>query len=215
MAITPAQIRAARALLNWTAGDLTKRSGVAQSTLSMIENGQSEGMKKTLSAIESALIKGGVEFTANGVGMRDVIIYRLEGVEGFQKMMDEVYAAAQDGSDICVFNGSPDLFIQWLGSDFYTAHKERMAALDTGYTVRAMIDEGNHNLIGKGIAEYRWTPTHLFGEKVFYIYGDTVSFIGFSDDKVSIQVIIQQETAETMRSLFNIAWQYAAQEIAA
>lgn len=213
MAITPAQIRAGRALLNWTAGDLTKRSGVAQSTLSMIENGQSEGMKKTLSSIENALTAGGVEFTQNGVALRDVIIYRLDGAEGFQKMMDEVYAAAQGGSDICLFNGSPDLFIKWLGQDFYDMHRERMKAIKEPFSLRIITAKGDQNLIARSFAKYRWTDQALFGEKVFYVYSGTVCFLDFKDDVLRIQVIVQNEMAETMRGLFNIAWLYATEEI--
>ncbi len=213
MTINSAQIRAGRGLLNWTAKELASRVGIKPSSMSAIENGQSNGAVSTLEAIEQELTIGGVEFVSNGVSLRDVIMYRLDGIEGFQAMMDDVYKAAQTDSDICVFNGSPDLFTKWLGKDFYGAHKKRMQKLATKYTLRIMIDEGNHNLIANGIAEYRWTPDDLFGDKVFYIYGDTVSFISFLDDDVRIQIIVQQETAETMRSLFNIAWSYAAREI--
>lgn len=213
MSINAAQIRAGRGLLNWTAKELAEKIGITPSSMSAIENGQSRGTTQTIESIEKTLVMGGVEFTQNGVNLRDVIIYRLQGADGFRKMMDDVFGAAQQGGDICVFNGSPDLFLKWLGADFYAAHRTRMMALNTGYKLRAMIDEGNLNLIGKGIAHYRWTPDHLFGEKVFYIYGATVAFIGFTDDDVNIQVIVQKETADTMRGLFNIAWQYAAKEV--
>ncbi len=62
--ITSNQIRAARALIRWTAQDLADSSGVAISTIKRMEvmEGVPAGNIKTLSAIQAALEEAGIEF---------------------------------------------------------------------------------------------------------------------------------------------------------
>ena len=62
--ITSSQIRAARALLDWTRSDLSERSGVGISALMRFESadGVPAGNIKTIDAVKKALEEAGVEF---------------------------------------------------------------------------------------------------------------------------------------------------------
>jgi transcriptional regulator with XRE-family HTH domain len=62
--IGPAQIRAARALLGWRQGDLSRASGVGIATIHRIEktSGGSTGYVSTLSRIQGAFEAAGVLF---------------------------------------------------------------------------------------------------------------------------------------------------------
>lgn len=64
--ITPAQIRAARAMLDWTQGDLAERAGISKTGLNNIERGSSDPKASTLTAIRGALEGAGIEFTNGG-----------------------------------------------------------------------------------------------------------------------------------------------------
>lgn len=67
--IYPEQIRAARALIDWTREDLAKASGVTIRTLARIEGAQTIPRQTTLKALYSALEAAGVEFIpGNGGG---------------------------------------------------------------------------------------------------------------------------------------------------
>jgi predicted transcriptional regulator len=71
--LTSAQIRAARALLNWSARRLSEESGVSQSTIHRAET--ATGCPRThelrLAAIKEALEKSGVDFLdCSGVRLR-------------------------------------------------------------------------------------------------------------------------------------------------
>ncbi len=59
-----AQIRAARALLDWSAGELAERSGVARMTVQRFERceGLPPGWKSTMLAVKQTLEKAGIEF---------------------------------------------------------------------------------------------------------------------------------------------------------
>ena len=73
--ITSAQIRAARALLDWSRQTLSERSGVGISALMRLEsaNGIPGGNIKTFEAVQNAFEKAGIQFIGtpdDGPGVR-------------------------------------------------------------------------------------------------------------------------------------------------
>ena len=73
MPVTSAQVRMARAALNWTVRDLAEATGLHRNTINNIEVGRYMGDPKSLAIIEKILIRAGVEFTngdAPGVKLR-------------------------------------------------------------------------------------------------------------------------------------------------
>ncbi len=62
--ITSSQIRAARALLDWTRSELSERSGVGISALMRFESadGVPAGNIKTIDAVKKAFEEAGIEF---------------------------------------------------------------------------------------------------------------------------------------------------------
>lgn len=76
MPVTSAQVRMARAALNWTVRDLAEATGLHRNTINNLEVGRYAGDPKTLELIEGVLTKAGVEFIAEngggpGVRLRD------------------------------------------------------------------------------------------------------------------------------------------------
>jgi DNA-binding XRE family transcriptional regulator len=73
MPVTSAQVRMARAALDWTVRDLAQASGLHRNTINNIEVGRYAGEAKTLEIIELTLRKAGVEFideNGGGPGVR-------------------------------------------------------------------------------------------------------------------------------------------------
>jgi len=73
--ITSAQIRAARAMLDWSREELSRSSGIGISALMRLESseGVPSGNIKTFDAVQKAFEKAGIEFTGtpeNGAGVR-------------------------------------------------------------------------------------------------------------------------------------------------
>lgn len=69
----PAQVRMARAALNWSLADLSERAGVHRNTISNFETGRFGGSAEALDAIRAALEAAGVEFipeNGGGPGVR-------------------------------------------------------------------------------------------------------------------------------------------------
>lgn len=60
--ITPAQIRAARALIGWKQSDLAEASGVSEISIKNIERGATDPRSSTLNAMQMAFERAGVLF---------------------------------------------------------------------------------------------------------------------------------------------------------
>ena len=71
--MTPAQCRAARALVSMSQEDLASSSEVAKATIAAFELGQRQPYPRTVAAIRAALEAAGVEFipeNGGGAGVR-------------------------------------------------------------------------------------------------------------------------------------------------
>ena len=73
--MTTRQIKAARALLGWSQGDLAKHSSVSEPTIARLESidGQIGGRPNTAEKIRAALEKAGIDFideNGGGPGVR-------------------------------------------------------------------------------------------------------------------------------------------------
>ena len=73
MPVTSAQVRMARAALDWTVRDLAEATGLHRNTINNIEVGRYAGDPKTLEIIKQKLRAAGVEFideNGGGAGVR-------------------------------------------------------------------------------------------------------------------------------------------------
>jgi transcriptional regulator with XRE-family HTH domain len=73
MPVTSAQLRMARAALNWTVRELADVTGLHRNTISNIETGRYAGDATTIATIETAFRSAGVEFideNGGGPGVR-------------------------------------------------------------------------------------------------------------------------------------------------
>jgi transcriptional regulator with XRE-family HTH domain len=74
--LNPAQCRAARALLDWSQGDLEAAAQVARKTIADFEGGGRRPYGRTVEALQAALESAGIQFIAengggSGVRMRE------------------------------------------------------------------------------------------------------------------------------------------------
>lgn len=64
------QCRMARAALNWSAKELSKKARVGVATVARFERGDASTIPSTLAAIQRALEEAGIEFIERGVRLR-------------------------------------------------------------------------------------------------------------------------------------------------
>lgn len=211
MLVTPNQIKAGRALINWSAEDLASRSGTTKATISSIETSRTAGSVEVLSRIVYALKAGGVEFTdAGGVEPRQskIVVYR--GHEGFKAFFDDVYEVAKtdEDPDICLTNVKEAEYDQWLGA-YEPIHTNRMTKLEN-VKLRVLMKEKDLHLTSTAYCEYRWVPEKRFADVSLYIYGDKVAFIEFSERDVTVTVVESEAVTEAQRKMFEHAWESAS-----
>ena len=210
--ISTAQIRAARGLLNWSQGDLADRTGISQTSIGNLEKGATQPRETTLQTIKEILEGAGINFTDNGgVEPRQTPIRLYEGPAEFKRFMDDVYTTAKEhGGDICIFNTTPENWLNLLGEEWCQMHYRRMMEIRSLFHFRAITKQRNDLLIGQGFIEYRWIPENLFNEKTFYCYGDKLAFLDFKNDTVMVWVIEHPGFASGFRTLFQISWDHVA-----
>ncbi|WP_238258091.1 helix-turn-helix domain-containing protein [Methylobacterium gnaphalii] len=64
--MTPAQCRAARAMINWSTGDLAAKVGLDEALVRSFEKGMGDTPSGQIEALRSALVRAGVIFTNDG-----------------------------------------------------------------------------------------------------------------------------------------------------
>jgi DNA-binding XRE family transcriptional regulator len=78
MPVTSAQVRMARAALNWTVRDLAEATGLHRNTITNIEVGRYAGDPNSISMIKAVLQKAGVQFIAENGGGPGVRLRKSE-----------------------------------------------------------------------------------------------------------------------------------------
>ncbi|MGH1404298.1 MAG: helix-turn-helix domain-containing protein [Alphaproteobacteria bacterium] len=206
------QIRAARALIGWSQGELAEQASLSQTGIARIENGTNQPNSQTLEKIKNAFDQADVEFIGNtGVKKRVGEVRTLKGTNGFRVFMDDVYETAKtQGGQICLYNAKPENWHRWLGQEWYQAHSERMKEIKNGFEFIVSVNEGEDLFIGQDFVEYRWFPEELFNEQSFYAYGNKLAFLNFSDNNVVITILENKDFADGFRALFSIAWKYVS-----
>lgn len=209
--ITSDQIRAARALLNWSQTELSVRSGLTTPTIANIELGKQTPSSTTLQRIHDAFEIAGIEFLENdGVRKRAGKMYTYSGREGFNKFYQDIDATciAMGTGEFLVSNVDERDFLSRLGEEATYHHYK--AINQTSITYRILIVEGDNYMPGKNFnAEYRWTPDDQFYSVPFYVYGNKVAYISFEENDVNVFVVENAFLTNLCRRQFNEMWDRA------
>ena len=205
--ITPAQCRAARALLNWSQPDLATRCNAHVQTISNFEKESSTPTKTTLEKMMLAFTLGGVSLTENdGVKRHEGIITVIEGTDAIRSHLDNLYEDLKDkpGSEILISGLSEAKPDEELRS-FVEMHIQRL--IKANISERLLIEEGDTNLIAPK-EWYRYIPKKHFSSTTFQLHGDKMAMHERHPTK-RIVVIENKLYTEAYRKLFNFAWEHA------
>jgi transcriptional regulator with XRE-family HTH domain len=186
MAITTAQIRGARGILNWSQADLAERTGISATSIGSIENGVSTPRANTLITIQKAFEDGGIEFLGReGVRIKTAEVTILKGIEGFHQFSYEVYQTIQsDDREVLQAYVDDKKFADVLGDEAYP-HVQRMESWKIK-RYKILQKEGDDYFPAKNYAEYRWIPVAQFLPVPFVVYGDKLAVILFDPEPTII-----------------------------
>jgi transcriptional regulator with XRE-family HTH domain len=208
--ISREQIRAARALLDWSTGALATRSGLTVNGINKIERGHVDSHRATLELLEQIFAENGVEFIGTrGVALKDEEVVRLTGDNVFFRVLDDVVDACRNAPKAealfaCVVDKlSPPHVVE----NYRRLRRE-------GIAMRSLIKEGDTYLMGT-LREYRYLPAAYFHNNPFVIYGNKVATMLYDEASdqgktvTSALIVRNAPLANAQRNLFNYIWSVA------
>ncbi len=208
--ITARQIKAARALLDWSQEKLAEACNLSIATIRKIESGYISPRVSTMGGIQQALEGAGLEFIdPDGVRRRPEDIKVYHGSEGTIAFFDDVYQTANKGhEEIVVVCISEEPFALALG-DYKDVHLARMRALANRVSVKCIITE-NYLYTPADYCEYRSISKAYVDSVPFYIYGDNYAIFLF-DAQPSPKIIVHKSSllAKAYRRQFHSMWEKA------
>lgn len=204
MTVTVIQIKAARAILNWTQEDLANQAGLSVPAINMLERGIHTPRADTLKAIQNAMEKAGVEFMEySGVRLRPANFEQItyQGEHYIEKLDEDIFSVLQSPEDEMLAI-SPNEQLWMLYSTHinkkYAEHREK-----TGFKERMLIPENTYFLTSPWQV-YRKLPLSYFGNVCFEIYGDRFASVIW--DAKTVTITKNQQTADAQRKIFETLW---------
>lgn len=204
--ITADQIRAARALANWSQGELSKRTGLSTPAIGNIEIEKHKPSLETQTKIITAFSDANIEFIDDGVRRRQNIISVFEGPDSIRALFDDIIKTLEPLADaereMLVFGADDQQFIEYFSLDILKEQLERRKK--AAIKQKLLVCEGNMDLIGSK-ETYRWMPKTFFSSSLTYVYGNNVGMVLW---QIPQQVIIirNKALANERKKNFQMIW---------
>lgn len=209
--ISPAQIRAARALLGWSQTQLIRAVRLTPAALSRLESGQAKGRANTLQRLENTLTQAGIEFTdGEGVKLRQktVGLVQYDGRDAISCMQDDIYVTMmRAGARTMYLNGVDERrFMKASPASLSQIQKKIEKA---GIRQKILIQDGDRYFVmPTEVASYKWISSELFGHVPTIIFDRKVAVI-FWGPPTQVVVMENAALAETYLKQFNAMWRMA------
>lgn len=206
MLLECSQIRAARALLNWSQSDLARASHIANSSIKNVENENTTARRETLEQIRTAFESNGVEFLpGSGVKLKTDCVTTVYGKTATTVLFDSIYTTAHASRDreVLVLGLDEAFAVQYDGLARVEQHYRRMKS--AGITQKILTNEGTTEFLGD-VSSYRLLPRERFGRTVpVYIYGDKVATYTGTLRRRTI-ITEDRAVADMQRAVFQSLW---------
>jgi transcriptional regulator with XRE-family HTH domain len=203
--ITARQIRAARALLDWSGEQLAEKAGLTRPAISNIEAEKVNPNDSSLASIAAVFDLNGVEFTeGEGVKLRQQEVRTYSGKAGYRALLDHIYATLKRGGRIRQFFLN-DSYGPSFADEYGKAHIARMEQVDN-LDGKVLTVPGDTEFPAS-YCTYRWIDKADADLAPFYLYGDNVVLPMFeSSHKREWVSINSKPMAESYAKQFDTAW---------
>lgn len=200
--ISAQQIRAGRALLNWSQKELAAKSGVSLNAINNFEREIVAPRQDTLLSLRRALEEAGLEFIGDsGVNKaRDQLRIEEHHDGNFSKILiDDMIMALKRGAGGVCFHGIDQ-------ADFARGDLARWesAVREAGPEQRVLLPYGNFNFPLRERV-YRWASRETLGEVAYVTYGDHLAIL-LGSPFARLIIIRSHAIAKTFRDQFDLHW---------
>lgn len=203
--VTPNQIRAARALLDWSQNDLGERTGLSQAAIANIETAKHRPNDSTQAAMDHAFSMAGIEFIDGGVRMRPDGMEVVEGPDiaarmpaiYFETMLRyDVAEVLINGVDFTVMNDDTRNAVQTNIDRLIAAGKRQRILVRAGTRQR--------DIVGP-VEWYRAIPADIFSASTpSFIYHNCFAVMML--EKEQLIIIRNGNLAEHQARQFDYLW---------
>jgi transcriptional regulator with XRE-family HTH domain len=208
--INARQIRAARALLNWSQVDLARAASLATTSIKNIENENGTTRRETLAQVQETLEANGIEFQpGDGIRRRSDVVAVHEGRDASAALIDSILTSMEAGTekDLCIIGLDEHTLAETQGTERLMEAAERLER--AAIRRRVLICEGVREVYGDP-ACYRWLPRDYYSRNSsFYIYGDKLA-IQTGTLKPQTIIINSCQAARNLRKVFSLLWDHAS-----
>lgn len=207
------QIKAARALLDWTQEELAAAAGLSKPSINTLERRIANPKVETLGAIQKALEKAGVEFTDGpGVKLQSSVLKTqiFEGEDALVRLCRDMFDTLVDTDKELMISGMVERKVRDWGGKRILAEIERR--LKHKIKTKILICEGDTNLI-EPAHHYRWMRKEFFPTTPTYVYDNKYAIFLWGPPK-KIVIIENAEIAESFRKQFLAHWASARKPLA-
>jgi transcriptional regulator with XRE-family HTH domain len=207
------QMKAARALLEWTQEDLAEAAGLSKPSVNTLERRIANPKIETLEAIQRALEGAGIEFTEGpGVKLRSAVLKTViwEGGDSLLRLLHDIFTTLNGTKNELMIAGVAEEKYIGLGGERVLAEIQKRVKY--GVKTRILIREGDKNFV-EPIAHYRWIPEALFTPTPTYIYDNKYAILLWGPPQ-KIVLIENAEVAESFRKQFDAHWNIAKEPTA-
>lgn len=205
MSISAQQIKAARAMLDWTQKDLARLSGISLPTIATIETATANPRAETLTVLRATFENHEIDFLDDpGVRIRREpfgvkVLTGREGIFKVWKDIEETYVAGGE------------LLLAYLNDREWQplVEKELEPMLQRrkklSITVRVLVRE-REDVFHPQFNNCRIIPPSAFAQVPYYVYGNKVAVMKIINP-VRIILIENPLVADSFRQQFNFQWE--------
>jgi DNA-binding XRE family transcriptional regulator len=193
--ISASQIKAARALLDWSQDDLAEAANVSRTTIRSVEMGYAV-RANNIAEIYKALEKNGVEFLDDeGVKRQSEEMKTYRGSNGCDKFFDEILKVAHaNDSDIICYIQSQDMLTRPSGATHRT-NLERLEEIQKVTDVKCLVSDNVRLPLTPPSFQIRIMPERsVFLPSSCFVYGDQWVF-AYQDRRMQSAFAVFQKAA--------------------
>lgn len=205
--ISPHQIRAARALLDWHVKDLADKSGLTRDTIANVESGRHQPRSETLLLITTTLNQHGIEFTEHdGVRRKVEELEVYEGKDRFNQFTDFVYHHIMEiGGDIRIMASDERLFLKYR-IDHENYRKKMLDYVGSGRgRVLIIAEQSNFKSL---FAIIKKSPIKTNAPTSYYTFGNCIGLISFENKNPPRVILIKDAAlADSYKKSFDTIWE--------
>lgn len=207
--IQAGQIKAARAMLDWSREDLASATGLSLNTIRNLEMGYISPRGSTTSSIRRAIEEAGPEFIDHdGIRRRKEEIVIYQGPTSCEAFFNDVYQAVKSGNEevLCSFPSSQS-FLQ-----LFTPANSAGSLTEFGKNaiIRCLLPEIIQPAATNAPAECRLIHKQQAGPVPYFIYGNTHA-IALAEGGGEFRFIVfrSAKIARSYRDHFTALWETA------